>query len=60
MTPERQFLMEQATACRQLALISSAQEAAKLRALASEYDELAAGDDECAGANREPTRQRLN
>jgi hypothetical protein len=60
MSPEREFLREQATACRQLALISTAEDARKLRVLASEYDELATKGIACANANDEPTRQRPN
>jgi hypothetical protein len=41
MKPERELLLEQATACRQLALISEAQVADRLKALASEYEALA-------------------
>ena len=38
MTPAREFLLEQATSCRQLALIAEPAEAAKLRKLADEYE----------------------
>jgi hypothetical protein len=38
MTPEREFLLQQATACRQLALIADPDAAAKLKTLASEYE----------------------
>jgi len=38
MRPEREFLLEQATACRQLALISNGEDGARLRKLADEYD----------------------
>jgi len=38
MTPAREFLFEQATACRQLALISEPEVAAKLKTLAREYE----------------------
>jgi hypothetical protein len=38
MRPEREFLLEQATACRQLALISNEEDGARLRKLAAEYD----------------------
>lgn len=41
MKPERELLLEQATACRQLALISEAQVAERLKALATEYETLA-------------------
>ena len=41
MKPERELLLEQATACRQFALISEAQVAERLKALATEYETLA-------------------
>ena len=41
MRPEREILLEQATACRQLALISNEEEGARLRKLADEYDRTA-------------------
>jgi hypothetical protein len=44
MRPEREFLLQQATACRQLALISAKEDAARLRKLAEEYDALALPD----------------
>lgn len=44
MTPERALLLEQATACRQLALIADAEVADRLKALATEYETLALVD----------------
>jgi len=41
MRPERAFLLEQATACRQLALILNENEGARLRKLADEYETVA-------------------
>ena len=38
MTPEREILLQQATACRQLALIADPDAAAKLKALAGDYE----------------------
>lgn len=38
MTPEREILLQQATACRQLALISDPEAAAKLKTLAGDYE----------------------
>jgi hypothetical protein len=44
MKPERELLMDQATACRQLALIADAAVADQLKALATEYETLALVD----------------
>ena len=41
MKPERELLLEQATACRQLALIADAGAAVRLKSLATEYETLA-------------------
>ena len=41
MTPEREFLLEQAAACRQLAMIAEPDNADNLRALATQYEMLA-------------------
>jgi hypothetical protein len=38
MRPERELLFEQATACRQLALICQGEDAERLRKLAEEYE----------------------
>jgi hypothetical protein len=38
MTPERELVLNQATACRQLALISDPVAAAKLKSLADDYE----------------------
>jgi hypothetical protein len=38
MTPRRELLLEQASSCRQLALIADPAEAAKLRKLADDYE----------------------
>ena len=49
MRPEREFLMEQATAFRQLALISDEDVAERLRTLAAEYETLALVDTSLVG-----------
>ena len=41
MKPEREFLLEQAAACRQLAMIAEPDNANKLKILATEYETLA-------------------
>jgi hypothetical protein len=41
MTPERELLLQQATACRQLAMIADAGVAEKLKGLAAEYETIA-------------------
>ena len=46
MTPERELLLEQATACRQLALIADTGAADRLKALATEYETLAFVDND--------------
>ena len=44
MTPERDLLLQQATACRQLALIADDKVADRLKNLAAEYETLARVD----------------
>jgi len=58
MKPERQLLLEQATACRQLALISEARAAERLRVLATEYETQALADTAMKGTVVTPTIQR--
>jgi hypothetical protein len=41
MTPERELLLQQATACRQLAMIADVSTADRLQSLAAEYETLA-------------------
>jgi hypothetical protein len=44
MTPERELLLQQATACRQLAMIAEVNVADQLKRLAAEYETLARVD----------------
>jgi hypothetical protein len=44
MKPERELLMAQATACRQLAMIAEAGVADQLRELANEYENIAVAE----------------
>lgn len=59
MKPERELLLEQATACRQLAMIADASIADQLKALATEYETLA-HIDEGASESRLSRRKPLN
>jgi hypothetical protein len=49
MKPERELLLEQATACRQLAMIADAGIADQLKTLATEYETLALLDQDLVG-----------
>ena len=60
MRPEREFLLEQATACRQLALIANGEEAERLRKLAAEYEALALPVLGVAGAGNSKDRSSIN
>jgi hypothetical protein len=52
MTPAREILLDQATACRQLALIADAASAAKLKTLADDYERQALIDRALVSAAR--------
>lgn len=49
MKPERQLLLDQAAACRQLALIADARIARQLKEMATEYETLALVDTDLLG-----------
>jgi hypothetical protein len=55
MKPERELLLEQATACRQLALIADAGAADRLKSLAAEYEALALTNRNVCGRDEQNT-----